>query len=276
MADQVKGAVEAKGADSDRPEGSGSNRRVSETAYPYWGLSQAIEMVQAVRRAGGKEAQSDAVMKEMGIAAKTDRRWTYGVPSAKLFGLVERVGRGDSGKLRITDMALRITNPVTPEAGRVAKIAALKTPELYVKLLEQFAGHPVPTSEGLKNLLFTEYGIVESMAMMAAEAFIDSVKAADLVTPLGLIVLDGAVTVATADTNKKPEAKGDTPVAPPGMKQLLVPNDFVIYKCKISGGRVIDIPLPPQFSQGDVNRLHAFLLTQVDEDPAANEKGAAQ
>lgn len=113
------------GAISERQEGGKAR---SETAYPYYGLSHAIEMVQAIRKAGGKEASLDAVMKEMGIAKNTDRRWAYGVPSAMLYGLIERVGRGDTGRLKITDLALRITNPASVEAGRNAKIAALKIP----------------------------------------------------------------------------------------------------------------------------------------------------
>jgi hypothetical protein len=51
-----------------------------------------------------------------------------------------------------------------------------------------------------------------------------------------------------------------------GLKRLHVPEDFVIYKCKISGGRVIDIPLPPKLTQSDVRRLYAFLQTQVDDE----------
>lgn len=49
--------------------------------------------------------------------------------------------------------------------------------------------------------------------------------------------------------------------------EVPVPASFVIYKCKIRKGMVIDIPLPPEFTTADVKRLTAFLETQVD-DPA--------
>ena len=50
------------------------------------------------------------------------------------------------------------------------------------------------------------------------------------------------------------------------MTSLLVPADFVIYKAKITGGKVLDIPLPPTFKKADVDKLYAFLKTQIDDD----------
>jgi hypothetical protein len=261
MVDQ--NAAGGNGSDSQRPENvaSGDGKARSETKYPYYGIGQAIEMVQAVRRVGGKEASSDAIMRELGIAKNTDRRWAYGVPSAMLYGLIERVGRGESGRLKVTDLALRVTNPLTPEAGRAAKIAAMRTTELYTKLLEQFSGHPAPTREGLRNLLYTDHGIVESMALMAADAFLDSLKTAELLTPSGQISLDAAPAVAKENSADTPKS----PAAPAGTQTLHVPADFIVYKCKLSRGRVIDIPLPPDFTAADVKRMNAFLETQIDD-----------
>lgn len=55
---------------------------------------------------------------------------------------------------------------------------------------------------------------------------------------------------------------------PPGAQSLNVPADFIIYKCKISGGRVLEIPLPPKFLSADAARLFQFLKTQVDDEGA--------
>lgn len=61
--------------------------------------------------------------------------------------------------------------------------------------------------------------------------------------------------------------QGDTGTPPPpGMKRMEVPEDFVIFKCKITGGQFIDIALPPSLTTADVTRLNAFLLTQVDDE----------
>jgi hypothetical protein len=60
--------------------------------------------------------------------------------------------------------------------------------------------------------------------------------------------------------------KDEPPPAPPGTKQLAVPSDFIIYKAKISGGRIIDLPLPPKLNTSDVDRIHKLLLTQIDDE----------
>jgi len=157
-----------------------------------------------------------------------------------------------------------------PRLATAAKVAAFRTPELYVKLLERFAGAAVPTKDGLRNLLYRDYGIVESMALGAADAFIESLSTAGLVTAGNLVMSSGNGTAA----KEKGGAKTDEEVPPPGMKTIQVPQGFVIYKCKISGGRVIDLPLPPDFKMADVNRLHAFLKTQVDDAPEAADGSA--
>lgn len=48
-------------------------------------------------------------------------------------------------------------------------------------------------------------------------------------------------------------------------RAIRLPGDFVVFSCKITGGRVIQIGLPAALTRADVARLHAFLLTQVDD-----------
>lgn len=253
--------METQDADQIPAETAGGKPR-SETTYPYYGLARAIEVVQAVRRAGGSEASNTDVMRELNVAKTSERTWAYGIPAAQHFGLVERVGRGDDGRIRLTELATRIVLPASPEEARAAKAAAFRNPELYAKLLEKFAGHPIPTKDGLRNLLHRDFRIVESMAPIAADAFLESLRTAELVTAANMIAPLGG----TAPEKTTNGGASETPEPPPNSKALLVPADFVIYKCKITGGRIIDLPLPPDFSSSDVKRLHAFLQTQVDDD----------
>jgi len=60
-----------------------------------------------------------------------------------------------------------------------------------------------------------------------------------------------------------PRATSD--VASGASRRIMVPVDFVPYGCKISRGRFIQIPLPLDLTRSDVERIHAFLLTQVDD-----------
>lgn len=58
----------------------------------------------------------------------------------------------------------------------------------------------------------------------------------------------------------------DRAPAPPGMQKVDVPGNFVIYKTKISRGRIIDLPLPSKLTAADVDKIHKMLLTQVDDE----------
>jgi hypothetical protein len=208
-------------------------------------------------------------MREMNVQKTTDRLWAYGIPGASYFGLIERIGRGESGRIKLTDLGLQIALPGTPTEERTAKIAAIRKPDLYALLLEKFAGHPVPSKEGLKNILQRDYKIVESMAPNAAEAFLESLKVAELIGTNNSIIALGDTGAAPSDekTNVVPAKDGLTKAQPPpGMQTLQVPDDFVIYKAKITGGKVLEIPLPKTFKSADVEKLYAFLKTQIDDD----------
>jgi hypothetical protein len=254
---------------TQEPDRNGATKVRSETPYPYFGLTKVMEIVRAVQAVGGNsEAPAADVLAKLGIT-KTDRQWAYGVPAAMLFQVIERIGRGEEAKLRLTPLGLRLALPGTPEEERASKAAALRNPELYSKLLEQFAGHPLPEKDVLKRLLQRDHKIVESMAGGAAEAFLDSVRVAELLSSDGRLC-------GTSDSTSAPAKAGATraelPVNPPTESEddrqiVKVPRDFIVYKCKISKSRVIEIPLPPDFTKADVARLHAFLQTQVDDDP---------
>jgi hypothetical protein len=248
--------------DSEKNGGKERGER-SGTEYPSFGLSLGIAVIEAVRRAGGSEAPSADVMKAMGIEKVTDRKWAYGIPAAKQFGLVERIGRGDSGRIKLTELGQRVALP-GPGEEKLSKIIALRTPPLYAKLLDRFAGHPVPPREGLRNILHREHDIVESMAQQAADAFIDSLVTAGVVNEQNLIVVDGTANPAKPATT--PTTKDETLAPPEGQKALYVPDNFIVYRCKISKNRVLEIPLPRDFTLRDADRMYAFLKTQIDDE----------
>ena len=252
---------------SETDGANGAKKERSGTAYPYFGLSKAIEIVEAVRKAGGNEASSADIRQVLGGIKTTDRMWAYGIPAAVQFGLVERVGRGEEGRIKLTDLAIRLALPGSELEQKAAKVAAFKQPEVYAKLLTKFSGHPVPTKDGLKNIMVREFKILESMAPIAAEAFLDSLNAAELVTTGNTIAVSGEST----DALEKPRAVSTTAsqIAVTDGKTITVPADFIVYQCKISKGRFLEIPLPREFTKAEVERLHAFLLTQVDDEPTS-------
>jgi hypothetical protein len=47
---------------------------------------------------------------------------------------------------------------------------------------------------------------------------------------------------------------------------ILIPDGFVVFRCRISRSRVLEIPLPVELDRRDVERICAFLRTQADPD----------
>lgn len=250
--------------------GNGAGKSRSETSYPYYGLGKVFEVVKAVQRAGGNEAApATDVLREMKVAKTTDRQWAYGIPAAIMFGVIERLGRGDDAKIVLTSLGRRMALPGGPDEERATKVAAVRSVDLYVKLLEKFARNPVPSKESLKNILQRDFGILESMAGNAADAFLDSLKMAELVTPGGTISANDDAPAVQAEPDK-PASNIAPPAEKANTKVVEVPSNFIIYRCKITKGRVIELPLPPEFTKADAERLYAFLQTQIDDDIAEN------
>src|SRR5687768_13956624 len=108
---------------------NGAQQR-SDVTYAYYPFTKCMEIVKAVHRVGGNEAANSEVIKELNVG-KNDRLWAYGVPASMYFGLIERIGRGEEGRLRVTELANTIVLPGTPEEARAAKVAAVSKPELY-------------------------------------------------------------------------------------------------------------------------------------------------
>lgn len=161
------------------------------------------------------------------------------------------------------------------------------SPQLYQKLYDRYKGAPVPMADRLANVLHRDFELLETVAPAAAQAFIESARFVGLVTAANNIapkLPTGGEPPAAAPSAPLPEPKIDVPpptaaapsVERAGMQAVWVPSDYLIYKCKIGKGRVLDIPLPREFTKADVKRLTAFLDTQVDDEPepvaAATEK----
>jgi hypothetical protein len=58
---------------------------------------------------------------------------------------------------------------------------------------------------------------------------------------------------------------GSAPASSDG-GSIPVPAGFAVYRCRITRGRILAIPLPADLSRADVDRLCAFLQTQADDD----------
>ncbi len=258
------GGGESKGGESTR----------SGMTYPFYGIAEGLRFADAVRRAGGNEASDNEVLAALSLTSLVSRAWSYRLSTAREFGLVERAGRGDKARIRVTDLYLLYAQPGSDDEKRAALWQILQTPTLYVKLLEKYRGAPVPPKDGLANVLARDpFKLIDTVRGEAADAFLESIEFAGIVRngiiSSALTAPTVAPVVRDGDADKESgsdEASPTFSASSNGTQTMRVPADFIIYKCKIGGGKIIDIALPPTFRQVDVDKLHAFLKTQIDDE----------
>ena len=265
----------AEDADDGRPE-------QSETPFAYYALEESLKLVTAVQKAGGNKAPEKAVMDQLSLKGRDSWAWTYRRRAAGHYGLITRSGRGDDTTIEITTLAKRIAFPESDADAQAAKMEAFLSVPLHKKLAERYMGAPVPDAGGLANVLKREYGIVETMARPAANAFINSARFVGAVTASGIISVVGGAKAAPQTPPAAQPTEDDSPVvvdltasAAPSTnggptqtkpQMVAVPADFIVYRFPLRRNLTLAVPLPPDLTNADVARLHKFLETLPMED----------
>lgn len=228
----------------------------SNVRYPYYSLPRSVEFASEIRKAGGTEAAEEDVLSGLGLSAKTTRRWTYGLSSAEEFGLVVRAGRGKQARLRLTDLAKQLLLPGGTNEEQVARVAALSKPAIYQNLLRRFSGAPIPKREGLANILVRDFGLLESVAEAAADGFLESVNYAGI--QKGGIVTPDVSAHPLQDDRLAREPEDDETAS---TQAVSVPAAFLVHQFLLRRDLKVVIPLPPDLSHRDVQRLTRWLAT---------------
>lgn len=240
----------------DEKRGGGASEGAaarSATTYPAHGLEEAIRFAAAAYKAGGNDASADDVRSELGLRSKSSAGWSYRLSAAKEFGVVERSGRAEDMRIRVTDLYKRYAFPEDEIQKRTTLVAILMRPPLYVRLLEKYRGAPVPPVDGVANLLGREYGVIESMKQSAAKAFIASLRFAQVVTQDGRVVLT---------LPSSPPAEATTPVIDP-------PQDEPVLK---KAEPVVERARAPEAGAGQLSFQVSMSVTMAEITTLAPDK----
>jgi hypothetical protein len=155
--------------------------------YPALSLKESIERVSRVHdRERQHSANKEVVVKGMGYGAVHGA--SLGALSAALkYGLLEQDGRGQD--YRVSDRALAILHPHSPEEKARALAEAARAPALFADLLDHFKGD-LPSDDNLRAYLIRQ-GFTSSALPGVIQSFRDTME---LVTPSGkeYKVSDGA------------------------------------------------------------------------------------
>lgn len=146
----------------------------SGTQYPYFDLSDSIEVAKTAHEQGGGTCGRDLIAAALKYSTTRSGGFLARLYAAKQFGLVDFAGESIS----TTDRATRILHPVMPEDEQVARVEAFLAVPLFQKVYEKYKGGALPPEVGLKNLLKTEYKIVEDRIKPALRVMLDSAEQA--------------------------------------------------------------------------------------------------
>lgn len=191
------------------PRGPGPK---SGTAYPYFDLQDSIEAAKAVHERGGGTCGRDMVAAALGYSTVKSGAFLSRIYAAKQFGLIQI--QGDT--ISITDRATRILHPVMPNDGLVARAEAFLAVALFRKVYEKYKGTALPPEVGLKNLLKTEYKIVDDRIQPALRVMLSSAEQAGFFMAAGkqrLIAPSAAVQAEAAKQDGSPKVTSED--APP-------------------------------------------------------------
>jgi len=153
--------------------------RIRSPNYPAISLKEALERIAKVHeRERQHPASKEVVIKGMGYSAIHGT--SLGALSAALkFGLIEQEGRGQD--YRVSDRALAILHPHSPEEKARALDEAARAPQLFTELLDHFKGD-LPSDDNLRAYLVRR-GFTNTSLSAVIQSFRDTME---LVSPIEL------------------------------------------------------------------------------------------
>lgn len=130
-------------AEKTEAQGEDGERERSTILFPYSDLDNAIRVVMGVHTVGGTACEWEQLAAQLNVAA-TGGGYRLMMLAAKIFGLANY----GQGKVSLTPLGLRMTNPADDKA---AKVEAFLTVPLYRAIYEKYKGVPLPPAGGLEN-----------------------------------------------------------------------------------------------------------------------------
>lgn len=123
--------------------------RIRSPNYPALSLPAAIERIQTLRKAEGKNAMDrEAAAKHLGFGSLNGASSTV-LSALSKYGLLDRVGEGE---VRVSELATRILFADDEQEKRAALMVAAFRPALFAEIREKWPDRP-PSEESLRSFL---------------------------------------------------------------------------------------------------------------------------
>lgn len=239
--------------------------RKRSSKYPYYSLKTVLPFLRKIDELGGEGVGEQSIRESMGIKHRTTRSFSGRVSSAKQFGLLEEKGT----QMSLSRRANQVLYPSSPEAESQALRAAVVAPVLYAKLIDRFSGKRIPPLDTLGNLLATEYGIAKPVRTIAAQAFVESLQFAGLLSDDYVLTLEQSEKQATERfATPDASATGQSPPTPEhGEREvsttkeaLQVSEGVLVQEIRLASGRKARFQIPDgDITENDVERMKKLL-----------------
>jgi hypothetical protein len=235
-------------------------------------LPQAIEAVEEIAKQGKSLTESQLAL-ALGNTI-TSSAFTRKVRALSVYGLLTE---STGGEFTLTDLALTIALPRSPQAQIDAKMQAFLKVEQFAFLFNQHKGKLLPADEFLRNILEQECGVPRDVSESWVKHFKDGAVAAGLFHSRGDGKIQIAETPVLAEVSEPPtsteppedsgrsEGDGNTkrppherPVDSPSTRSHVAASGHST-RIELSDGRHAEISIPDRLSPRDAQKLQRAL-----------------
>jgi hypothetical protein len=256
--------------------------RLRSASYPRYDLKQSEKLARAAFQMGPRHCDQDKVAQAVGYKNAQNGAFIGLKASANQFGFIVGQGR----YLSVAENWINVFNSDDADEARIARISAMTQPELYKKVIEEYADRQLPASEKFARDLHLsqKYGILKDAAKMAAQVFVESANFAGIIDAKGFLRRPDAV-LATENTNpfknsevqEETEAQLDSPPKRPAQQfshaltgKNKLPDEsegLDRIEIRLRNGQKAYFFLPVPLPYGEKERLKQYLDLALEEGP---------
>lgn len=217
-------------------------------AYPAATLEECFDVLNAIKALGGKSCSAQAIATKMGVSITT-KSFKAKISSSKQYGFIDNI----KSVIQLAERGRSLIYPTSTVVERNVLLECFQSPPLYAKLIQNFLGKALPSTEKLSNELIKPlYGITVTAKDNAAECF---VKNAEFVGALqnGILTFENVATVeqlsenieeTEEDISEEVNNKTDTQKSIQSSKQTSIANTGYHFQIPMLSGATAEIYLP--------------------------------
>ncbi|MFZ0635801.1 MAG: hypothetical protein WA755_07190 [Candidatus Acidiferrales bacterium] len=232
------------------------------TLPPFISFGTAISFAEKIYENGGSRASYDMLSRIFDNSIKSSS-FSKKLAALSRYGLVVEPSKGD---VQLTEIAMSIAAPQSPQAEGAAHKEAFLRIEPFAKIYDRHKGKLLPADEFLKNILEQDCGIPRDLSDAWLQAFKDAIRVAGLLyerpdqktqimesgMQLRAPSVPSTATEPVHSIDKKPLVDALQPIEKPS-------DSGMNHRIKLSAGRFASFSIPDELTADDVKKVKKAL-----------------